>query len=146
MKISWPNSLINDIARRRCVIFLGSGISRNSVNATGLHPKTWVEALESGMQQLDNSIQRNIKRHILSKNFLMACELIRYSMGRDNFVRCSNHPIIFQATKMHRVFFDFWIVRRIFINNIVNLLIRMVFFQIFVEEIGIISGIHAPFV
>ena len=43
MKISWPNSLINDIARRRCVIFLGSGISRNSVNATGLHPKTWVE-------------------------------------------------------------------------------------------------------
>ena len=52
MKISWPNSLINDIARRRCVIFLGAGISRNTVNAAGLPPKTWVEALESGMQQL----------------------------------------------------------------------------------------------
>lgn len=109
MKISWPNSLINDIARRRCVIFLGSGISRNSVNAAGLHPKTWVEALESGMQQLDKSIQRNIKRHILSKNFLMACELIRYTMGRDNFVGFLRNEFVtprFAEADIHKAIFE----------------------------------------
>ena len=64
MKISWPNSLVNDIARRRCVIFLGSGISRNSVNEAGIRPKTWAATLEAAMQQLDKTVQKSIKKHI----------------------------------------------------------------------------------
>lgn len=109
MKISWPNSLINDIARRRCVIFLGSGISRNSANAAGVHPKTWMEVLESGVQQVDKSVQKNIKKHIQSKNLLMACELIRHTMGRDNFLDFLRKEFVtprFMEADIHKAIFD----------------------------------------
>lgn len=33
--IDWPEALVEAIARRRCVLFLGSGISANSQNSSG---------------------------------------------------------------------------------------------------------------
>lgn len=109
MKISWPSSLINDIARRRCVIFLGSGISRNSSNVDGKHPKTWEEALKYGMQQLEKKVQDNVKSHIKSKNFLMACELIRHKMGRDSFISFLQDEFLnprFKPADIHKEIFD----------------------------------------
>lgn len=108
-KVQWPNNLVNDIARRRCVIFLGSGISQNSVNEFGCHPKTWEKTLESGMQQLDKSAQKNVKKHIQSKNFLMACELIRHTMGRDKFVDFLKNEFTtprFKEADIHKAIFD----------------------------------------
>ncbi len=109
MKISWPNSLVNDIARRRCVIFLGSGISRNSVNEAGIRPKTWAATLEAAMQQLDKTVQKSIKKHIQSKNFLMACELVRCAMGRDNFVDFLRNEFViprFKEADIHKAIFE----------------------------------------
>lgn len=109
MKISWPNSLINDIARRRCVIFLGSGISRNSVNAAGVSPKTWEATLNSALPHLDKTTQRCIKKHINAKNFLMACELIRHTMGRDNFVDFLQNEFVkpkFKEAEIHKAIFE----------------------------------------
>lgn len=109
MKILWPNSLINDIARKKCVIFLGSGISRNSTNAAGFRPKTWAETLESGLLQIDKSFRKDIKKHIQSKNFLMACELIRHTMGRDNFVNFLRKEFVsprFNEADIHKAIFE----------------------------------------
>ena len=39
--IDWPEYLIEAIARRKSVLFLGSGISANSCNDAGKHPLTW---------------------------------------------------------------------------------------------------------
>ena len=50
--IDWPDKLVQDIARRRCVLFLGSGVSANSKNAAGERPKTWVEVLKLGINRL----------------------------------------------------------------------------------------------
>ena len=33
--INWPEDVVEDIARRRCVLYLGSGVSANSVNEKG---------------------------------------------------------------------------------------------------------------
>lgn len=38
--IDWPEALVEAIARRRCVLFLGSGISANSKNSSGKQPAT----------------------------------------------------------------------------------------------------------
>lgn len=40
-KIIWPANLIEEIAYRRCIIFLGSGISATSKNSKGEQPPTW---------------------------------------------------------------------------------------------------------
>lgn len=39
--MNWPDNLVDAIARRKCVLFLGSGISANSCNEDGKHPATW---------------------------------------------------------------------------------------------------------
>lgn len=39
--IPWPDELVEDIAKRKCVLYLGSGISANSQNDEGRHPATW---------------------------------------------------------------------------------------------------------
>lgn len=39
--IDWPDKLIDSIARRRSVLFLGAGISANTQNRYGKHPATW---------------------------------------------------------------------------------------------------------
>ena len=86
--IDWPTSLVEDIARRKCVIFLGAGVSKNSTNAAGNHPKTWREFLEAGLLSVhDKSDKKVIKKNIDNNDYLMACELLKRSMGRDEFVR-----------------------------------------------------------
>lgn len=109
MKITWPDSLVSDIARRKCVIFLGSGISRNSKNEAGEHPKTWEATLDTGVQQLDKSEQKCIKKHIKAKNYLMACELVRHSMGRDRFVNFLKKEFVtprFKESEIHKAIFE----------------------------------------
>ena len=43
--MTWPDNLVDAIARRKCVLFLGSGISANSCNEEGKHPATWEDFL-----------------------------------------------------------------------------------------------------
>lgn len=83
--IDWPKDLISDIARRRCIIFLGAGISRNSENNKGRRPKTW----ESFLKEIANTICHNqhIKKLINENDYLTACDVIKRRIGRDAFTR-----------------------------------------------------------
>lgn len=87
--INWPISLIKDIARRRSAIYLGSGVSRNSSNSKGDHPKTWKLFLQhasdaGGFSKDDKDL---IDRKIAEGDYLLVCELIRELMGLDNYCR-----------------------------------------------------------
>ena len=44
--IRWPIELIDDIAKRNSVLYLGSGISAASKNDSGKSPATWRKFLE----------------------------------------------------------------------------------------------------
>lgn len=44
--IDWPENLIDAVAKRKCVLFLGAGISANSCNDVGKHPATWESFLK----------------------------------------------------------------------------------------------------
>ncbi|AKO52328.1 hypothetical protein ABA45_07740 [Marinobacter psychrophilus] len=81
--ISWDNSIINAIARRRCVIVLGAGVSRNSTNAKGKRPDTWEDFLKNCVSNLTDV--DHINTLISQKDFLTACELIKERMGADDF-------------------------------------------------------------
>ena len=67
--INWPSSLIKDIARRNCVLYLGSGVSHNSQNANGEHPMTWVEFLNNSTNNTDLSNKQ--KKEISNKILLL---------------------------------------------------------------------------
>lgn len=84
--INWPKELVYDIACRRTVIVLGSGISRNSVSNNGRKPMTW----EQFLFKMSRGIMpnRHINRLIREKDYLTACELIHKQIGRNSFNEC----------------------------------------------------------
>ena len=85
--IAWPNTLIEDIARRNCVIFLGSGISCNSTNADGEKPKSWRVLLENGANKHinNNDLKDQIIRKVSQGDYLLACEMLKRGMGDESF-------------------------------------------------------------
>ena len=82
--IEWEPELIQAIARRRCVIVLGAGVSRNSVNQAGKRPDTWEQFLRMCVTELDEA--DHINGLIATKDYLTACELIKDKMTSDKFI------------------------------------------------------------
>ena len=81
----WPDDLVLELARKRCVLFLGSGISANSSDKDGNHPPTWRKFLEEGNSKINAPEHDIIKRCIDNYEYLMACELLRKKLGHDAF-------------------------------------------------------------
>lgn len=88
MAINWPLYLIEDIAYKRCVIFLGSGISMNSKSADGKRPLSWREFLNEGIELLTpyKSEHAKVAKEYLDKNdLLMACQVVRHGLDKNDF-------------------------------------------------------------
>lgn len=105
--INWPNNLIEDIARRKCVLVLGSGVSKNSTNNAGVRPKDWKEFLNSACENIDGRTE--IKKQIQSGDYLTACELIKKELGRDDYntmVRKEFLTPAFQPADIHKHIFN----------------------------------------
>ena len=87
--ITWPQELISDIARRRCVLYLGSGVSANSFSSDGTkHPPTWVAFLRGIVsKRLDElKVEKDLIDNLLeSQDFLTACEIIVDKLGDRDF-------------------------------------------------------------
>jgi hypothetical protein len=82
--IEWDSELVQAIARRRCVVVLGAGVSRNSINNAGKIPDTWEEFLRKCTAELDDA--DHISGLIAIKDYLTACELIKDKMTPDRFI------------------------------------------------------------
>lgn len=87
--IEWPDALVDVIARRRCVVMVGSGVSRNSTNNAGRRPPTWEEFLLSCSEQLGNPPV--LTDLIRTRDFLSACEIIKRRMQVHAFVHKVQH-------------------------------------------------------
>lgn len=81
--INWHKDIIEDIARRRAVLFIGAGVSKNSSNGHGNRPKDWNEFLTfaSALTTKKKLVDSLIK----NADYLTACEIIRQDLGRDDF-------------------------------------------------------------
>lgn len=83
MTIQWPESLIKDIARRRCVLFLGAGVSMNSVSGDGnKRPPDWIGFLSSGLSRIPKP-NGHIGKLLKSGDLLTACELIKTRLDEE---------------------------------------------------------------
>ena len=45
----WPENLIEELAYRRCIIFIGAGISATAKNASGETPVIWEDFLKKAV-------------------------------------------------------------------------------------------------
>lgn len=109
--IAWPNTLIEDIARRNCVIFLGSGISCNSTNAGGEKPKSWRALLEYGANtHIDNNdLKDQIIRKVSEGDYLLACDMLKRGMGDGLFSDYLKNEYLdkqFDVAEIHKTIFE----------------------------------------
>lgn len=80
--IVWDKDLVSAIARRRSVIVIGSGVSKNSQSNTGERPMTWEEFLRDCSANYGNL--GYINELIDRKDFLTSCELLKSLMNADD--------------------------------------------------------------
>lgn len=84
--IVWDNYLIRELALRKCIIVIGSGISKNSSNADGKRPMTWVEFLEFAKEKImRRSVREDVSKLIKANDYLTACEVIKNTLTRNIF-------------------------------------------------------------
>lgn len=82
--ISWDDKLIQAIGRRRSVIVIGAGVSRNSINRDGKRPENWEEFLKKCSIFLGNP--SHVDELINRKDYLTACEIIKSKLSNDAFI------------------------------------------------------------
>lgn len=102
-KINWPGNLIEEIAYRRCILFLGSGVSATAKNEEGQSPATWGKFLENLKNEIIRPQPEDIEfidRMLAQENYLMALQAI-YDLSdpgayskylKDNFSRGRYNP------------------------------------------------------
>jgi hypothetical protein len=107
--ITWPLPLIDELARRRAIVFLGSGVSKNSVGLNGKRPPLWKEFLEHGVTQChDKKLRMEVSRLIKNADLLTACELLKDALGDAAWEVLAHDEFIapqYQAGDIHRNIF-----------------------------------------
>lgn len=107
--INWPQVLVDDIARRKCVIFLGAGVSKNSTNHVGRIPKNWLEFLSDAIEHVPNASAKKLSNKLIKqKDYLTACEVIKDSMGTEDFVNLVEAEYLtpaYKSAEIHELIF-----------------------------------------
>lgn len=108
--INWPRTLIPEIARRRCILFLGAGVAASSVDSFGLHPKEWKEFLSEAAELIHSEKKKSIIDSLISENkLLLALQAISNDADPADYQnlldRNFNDPT-FEPSALHQVIFD----------------------------------------
>lgn len=82
--IAWDAITIDSIARRRAVLVVGSGVSRNSSNEKGERPVSWDGFLRQCASEYGNP--NHLLELISRRDYLLGCQLLKSIMGRNKFV------------------------------------------------------------
>jgi hypothetical protein len=76
--ISWPRSVVDAVARRRAVVFIGAGVSMNSVSALNgrVRPPSWGQFLERCIARCSGDVAV-IQEYFDQGDYLTCCELLK---------------------------------------------------------------------
>ena len=107
MSIEWPESLLTEIAERRCVIVLGAGASASSCNDAGQRPSSWTEFLEAGIAKIASENDRDAATELLKENVpLDAAQVLADALGAADFAHFIRQELVdpgFQPSELHEL-------------------------------------------
>lgn len=106
--INWPESLIPEIAERRCVIVLGAGASAGCRSADGAkRPPTWPELLNTLLQHVPGANDAEEARELIGqRKYLDAAQIIRSTVPSPDFdqiIRREFHEPRYQPGRLHEL-------------------------------------------
>ncbi len=109
--IRWPDTLITELAERRCIIFMGAGVSMGSISSDGKSsPPAWEKFLLNALPLVTGDTDRKFAKNLISSgNFLDAAEVITECSDHAEFGeyirKTLTHPR-FAPSDMHKVILD----------------------------------------
>lgn len=107
MPISWPQSLLTEVAERRCVFVLGAGSSASSMNTAGERPPDWHRFIESGISRMSNQGDRDAATDLLDNGSpLDAAQIVADSLSAADFalfIRDQFERPHFEPSELHRL-------------------------------------------
>lgn len=105
--ISWPQNLVDALARRRCVVVIGSGVSANSQTDDGRRPRTWGSFLESLYVSLNKRVN-HISSALKQFRYLEASSYLKTELGAEWSTRLKAEfgDPIYRSAAIHEHIFD----------------------------------------
>ena len=108
--VRFPDSLINEFARRRCVLFLGAGISATAVANDATHPPDWQTFISGALEIVPSKKLRNeAKRYLALNNNTLALQVILNSSDRSDYIsyveKCFNNPK-YRPSEVHKTILE----------------------------------------
>ena len=85
--VKFPDSLINEFARRRCVLFLGAGVSATAKAEDGAHPPGWAEFITGALDLVSSAkIKKEVKRYLKLGNNTLALQIIFNAANKADYI------------------------------------------------------------
>jgi hypothetical protein len=105
--IDWPQTLVKEIARRRCVLFLGAGVSAAATDDSGGQPKDWPGFLEEACSLVrGEQNQSEVREMIAERRYLLCLQAIAEEADTSDYHNLLDHHFnnpAFQAGELHQI-------------------------------------------
>lgn len=106
--MDWPDSLVAEIAERRCIIFLGAGASAGCVDpATGVRPPGWEQLLRDALATVrDPDIAPLVETMLVKEQYLDAAEVVFSRIeaaDARNFFRSRFYTPHYEKSEVHEL-------------------------------------------
>src|SRR5687768_15738512 len=104
--IDWPAALVREVARRRVVVFLGAGVSKNSVGEGGKRPPDWSEFLGRAIERCE-APRQHIKSLMSQFEYLTVCEIVKEKLKEDYLALLEEEFVApkYKAAQIHQYLF-----------------------------------------
>lgn len=102
--MAWPDPIVRDLARRRVVIVLGSGVSKQATNTAGHRPPTWKAFLEQALLDCPVGGTDAVAEAIAGNDLLHACEWLKtkYDDHWEDYLRRIFLQPGFRPSELHK--------------------------------------------
>lgn len=108
--ISWPKSLVTEVARRRCILFLGAGVTISAKNSNNNNPKGWIEFIRSATNLVPSQEKQNAINNLINQNkLLLALQAISDEADPSDYHGLLNESFndaSYEPSELHKVIFN----------------------------------------
>lgn len=114
MSIDWPQTLIESLAYRRCIIFIGAGVSATAIpkdSSSTSRLVGWEDFLKNANKNLikDIGLQTEIEELIKKNDYLLALQAIHNDSDRGDYIGYLEKHFnsqLYQQSKIHEIIYD----------------------------------------
>lgn len=108
--IQWPLSLVTEVARRRCILFVGAGVAASAKNTAGKSPLEWRTFLLEASELVHNDNHKDEIKQLIDQNkLLLALQVISDEADPGDYRalldKCFNDGS-FEPSELHNIIFN----------------------------------------